>query len=218
MSQEVFIGARGWLHPVWDEKFYPEDMPEEWRLDYYSNEYKVVLVPAAQWREAGADATEWRDEVFEDFRFYFEIDAAWPQGSERLAEHIAALGGNCGGVVIAPGVAAGIADWVALEGLNVPRFAMLKPDEPAPAHGVIRGAYLDAINPADYPSAGEAKECVHGISGVNGETTPRELRTLLETALRLSNDAKRVVIFFTGDPPPMDEMDETITLAEMLGV
>lgn len=225
MSQEVIIGARGWLHPLWDERFYPEDMPEEWRLDYYSNEYKVVLVPAAQWRAADEQVAEWRDEVFEDFRFYFEIDAAWPEGGARLAEHIAHLGDLCAGVVIAPGAATSFQerDWDALKELATARFAILGAEETdirdlMRRHGVVCGAHLAPGTEPLPPVQASEEEVVHGIGGVNGDTTPRQLRGLLETALMQSGQTRRVILFFSDDPPPMDEMDEMITLAEMMGI
>ncbi len=31
---EVLVGARGWEHEAWTDRFYPADLPEDWRLTY----------------------------------------------------------------------------------------------------------------------------------------------------------------------------------------
>lgn len=67
------IGAYGWLHPHWENDFYPEDMPKEWWLAYYSNEFNTVMVPADYWRTGeGFDCAQWLDDIHDDFRFYVE--------------------------------------------------------------------------------------------------------------------------------------------------
>ena len=43
------IGTCGWEHEGWLGHFYPDDLPESWRLDYFSNEFNVVLVPQQVW-------------------------------------------------------------------------------------------------------------------------------------------------------------------------
>lgn len=47
--ENVLIGTEGWQHEAWLGSFYPEDLPEDWQLDYYSNLYRVLLVPYAVW-------------------------------------------------------------------------------------------------------------------------------------------------------------------------
>jgi uncharacterized protein YecE (DUF72 family) len=39
----VLIGACGWQHNDWTGEFYPDDLPEEWRLGYYAHEYQVSI-------------------------------------------------------------------------------------------------------------------------------------------------------------------------------
>lgn len=71
--ENLFIGAKSWNHSAWTNLFYPEDMPTIWRLDFYANTYRTVLVPQAEW-------LEWDDITIEDmldavegeFYFFFE--------------------------------------------------------------------------------------------------------------------------------------------------
>ena len=79
------VGTLGWQYESWVGGFYPDDMPEDWWLDYYANHYRVVLVPESQWMS-------WQEEAFEevleavegDFRFYFQLTE--PLSPEKLEQ------------------------------------------------------------------------------------------------------------------------------------
>jgi len=71
-THRVLIGACDWNHPAWLNDFYSEDLPEEWQLGFYSNEFPVVYVSAARWIN-NDELPEWNDEVSDTFRFILEI-------------------------------------------------------------------------------------------------------------------------------------------------
>lgn len=97
----IDIAALGWDHPEWYGPFFPEDLPEDWRLDYYANEFRAVAVPAAMWQEAGdEEVAAWLDAVPEGFAFFLEVPG--PTAAARLAEVAAALG-DCLGGLFGPG-------------------------------------------------------------------------------------------------------------------
>ncbi len=68
------VGAYGWEHEHWQGSFYPQDLPEDWRLGYYANMFTSVLVPEAKWSASNADFVQWEEDVHDDFRFYFLLD------------------------------------------------------------------------------------------------------------------------------------------------
>ena len=95
---DIQAGAYGWLHRHWQGSYYPDDLPEDWQLGYYSNDFNTVLVPAVDLvaNLAGGQALsieDWLDEVHENFRFYIECNAALLDavGSEALIEHLGTL-------------------------------------------------------------------------------------------------------------------------------
>ena len=45
------MGAFGWDHEQWRWQYYPDDMPSDWRLAYYANDFESVLVPFNIWSE-----------------------------------------------------------------------------------------------------------------------------------------------------------------------
>ena len=68
------IGTYGWQYDSWVGGFYPEDIPTDWQLDYYSNAYRVLLVPEQAWLTwTEEDYEEILDAVEGDFGFYFEV-------------------------------------------------------------------------------------------------------------------------------------------------
>ncbi|MEN8177108.1 MAG: hypothetical protein ABFS39_00630 [Pseudomonadota bacterium] len=98
------IMPAGWDYPAWVEEFYPEDLPEDWRLSYFANEFSEVLVPQVSWVDAGTDQLQsWIDDVSEDFRFFLEIsDPVELSICDKQAE---VLGSNLGGLVLAQNIA-----------------------------------------------------------------------------------------------------------------
>ncbi len=72
--ERVLTGAYGWRHAHWAGGYYPDDLPAEWRLQYYSNELDFVMVPASEWRpSAGFDCDDWLADTHDRFRFCVEL-------------------------------------------------------------------------------------------------------------------------------------------------
>ena len=43
------VGSAGWERRHWEGAFYPEDLPPEWRLGYYSQVFDCVYLSYAEW-------------------------------------------------------------------------------------------------------------------------------------------------------------------------
>lgn len=99
----ITLLRNGWAPGVGDEDFYPPDLPEDWRLSYFSNLYHAVLVPEWQWRGAnGAQLRAWVEDTPARFRFFLEID---DPGSQSVLERVSLrLGERLGGVLCGKGV------------------------------------------------------------------------------------------------------------------
>lgn len=89
----IEVIARGWDRSDWYGEFYPEDLPEDWRLSYFANAFQSVLVPAASWRGAsGERLAQWAEDVPDRFRFYLEVDASEGFGGLGTAQGQTTLG------------------------------------------------------------------------------------------------------------------------------
>ncbi len=68
------VGTIGWDHDNWVGNFYPDDLPDDWRFAYYSNDYRAVLVTADHFKAADKEAvSEWVEDCDEAFGFVVEI-------------------------------------------------------------------------------------------------------------------------------------------------
>lgn len=94
----IVCGSVGWNPPSLMQSFYPDDLPEDWRLTYYANEFSAVLLPPSTWRDVSLEQLQaWRDDVSQSFRFFFLCDGEC--ATERLQLLSQALGSNFGGVI-----------------------------------------------------------------------------------------------------------------------
>jgi len=84
------LGAICWEHPSWVGTFYPEDLPAEWRLNYYSTSFECVYLPYAIWHAAAPETLDaWQHDTQEHFRFLLQAPPAPSAENDAL---IAALG------------------------------------------------------------------------------------------------------------------------------
>jgi len=102
----ILIGAAGWQHKEWEnEVFYPEDLPDDWYLSFYANEFPVVLLSFDCWQDDNV-GQQMLDEISEQasdgFRCLFEC--SWNQdNSEQLLIQIKKLdqvSGHVAGLLI----------------------------------------------------------------------------------------------------------------------
>ena len=83
----VVVGARGWQHRGWEGTYYPTDLPAQWRLPYYANDFSGVLVPEREWRQVSpAELRQWREDTPEGFGFFLETGDPAAPGAEQAAE------------------------------------------------------------------------------------------------------------------------------------
>lgn len=69
----VYLGSIGWEHAAWQGVFYPDDLPEDWRLAYYNTQFSAVFLPYADWSTANDERwRQWLDDCQRRFRFVLE--------------------------------------------------------------------------------------------------------------------------------------------------
>jgi len=220
MAQQLEVGAVGWRHAGWADSFYPESLPPEWQLTYYSNEFARVLVPAAEWTGArAADLAAWHGDVHERFGFYLELPgvADAPVG-RSLAQAVEALGPRLAGLVVR--VAAGM-PMPAVDGLRqgVDADIALFIDIPSPPDPL----WLEAAQGV------EARVCwrpEHGewlqgsgmglLRAAEAAGDRRVLRGHIEAFLRQAESVEERTLLFEGEPPPLTAMQDTSVIASLL--
>jgi len=224
-THRVVIGACGWKHVAWLDEFYAEDLPEEWQLGFYSNEFSVVYVPASDWIDH-LDLEEWGDDVSESFRFILEIPA---QILRNDAAYISALknakglGEFCLGFVFRLD-----ANICKESGLFQSRCSEASAIAPicVDKSGHESSADFDQIlleNNISELWDGKSSE-VEGLGRghlaitriASDELDMRSLRTVIETCLSVSSDDCVSVLIIEGEPPSLDILRNADTLLNLL--
>ena len=68
--QRVTIGTIGWDFPAWSKSYYPEDIPEDWKLAFYANDFAAVVLPESEW---AGDAIQALQDTVEDLDEGFKV-------------------------------------------------------------------------------------------------------------------------------------------------
>ena len=104
---ELQVGTYSWQHADWRGKFYPDDLPEAWQLDYFGNVFRVVLVPQAEWESWSPSFVQAVSESIEDgFEIYLALNNDLKSGLEnpqtvaKLTEIISLLDRSVVGFVV----------------------------------------------------------------------------------------------------------------------
>lgn len=194
------ISAAGWLRPDWIDTYYPEGLPPMWRLAYYANDFRRVLVPGhyARWM-VPAHLDRWSREVPPGFRFWLEVDAAvpvaawWAQWRRVLRDPVAAPEG----IILSARSARILATRTDFDPRNPPLLV---------ARQAYRGGWL-----AQGPEVPEGTACAHARAGP--DTAVSELVTLLTGVARRCK-APVCQLFLDA---PASVIEEASRLARLLG-
>ena len=194
MLADVVVGARGWLHEYWMESFYPEDIPEDWRLGFYANEFNTLLVPWSQWSESVDDLEEGLEDTADDFHLYLEL----PPQQQALPEHLAQIQERVTGFICRESEQQ---EWLAeIADYNIRILT------PVPEDNDIFQVF--ASRPEDKNL---------GLVLMNGAKIDdlSMMREQLEMVLKTT--VKRLDIIFIDEKPDMEAMQNTRMIAELMG-
>ena len=66
----VCVGCSGWQYRQWSGIFYPPELPQRLRLEYYATRFETVEVNNSFYKlPTKGRMTDWRNRVPDDFRF-----------------------------------------------------------------------------------------------------------------------------------------------------
>ena len=98
--KNVLLGALQWKVPRWQDEYYPEDLPEEWQLSYYANEFSTTLIDVQQYLDEDSfdELTEALDGCQDQFHpvICVSTDSVAMSQAEEFIRSLAALDPDAG--------------------------------------------------------------------------------------------------------------------------
>ena len=86
----IALGAWDWRHAAWNGRFYADDLPPEWYLTFYSNEFDAVGLSAAGWMNPPLwELEQWLEDTHAGFRFHLVMPSMVLKGDEDVFGDIA---------------------------------------------------------------------------------------------------------------------------------
>lgn len=222
MSYEhaLLIGACGWSFPGWTPHFYPDDLPEDWRLGFYANEFPVVLVTHREWQSAGADPQQWCEDSDISLWFVSEVIADEPSDAVPQIQQTRRLGQRCAGILWRTTLqndAQALSELLngAIPGLPVcVDFGDAKPDEAVIS--LLRQRQTGWCWHGHDDTAGMQVGPLAIARVANHDVDLRELRRLVEICLEASRDDRRVILLFDGNPPDVERIQKAGVIMDLL--
>ncbi len=99
--QNLSVGVDDWQACSWLEAYYPEGLPEDWRFDYYLNDFRSALIAQAQWQAWTAqELAELQAVSREGSGLYLRIDHADSISAQQAELVVQALAGCLVGVLV----------------------------------------------------------------------------------------------------------------------
>jgi len=216
----LLIGACGWSHSNWCADFYPQDLPVDWWLSYYANEFPVVLVTAQEWRLPEADASQWCEDTETSFRFVVEITADTVEEVQHQLEKVAGFGERCVGILLYTSLSAeGAAISALLDEINSAWSICLdfggdRPDEIVLQ--LLRERQIGWCWHGDGPTEGLTHGSLAVTRILRKEANPRQIRHWVETALANSAEQRQSILLFDGEPPNIAVMRQAQIILDLL--
>jgi len=201
------VGATGWEFGPWEQSYYPEDLPEDWRLTYYSNDFPVVRLPTSRLAAASDnEVQEWLDETNGQFRFVVELDC--PQDA-ALEARLATLRPKLLAVIVPRDGA--IQPGEALAGL--PRVMAKAEDQSCELH--LQAGVGHCWNGQGAPCWGDdiALVCL----AASDYKDMRRLKEVIAACQPALEEGRQLVLLFEGQAPDVEVMHNARTIAELLG-
>lgn len=203
------IGSVEWLHDHWEPSYYPEGLPRDWWLTYYSNEFPCVLVAPDLTRTD--TAAQWLADTHAQFRFFLYLRALQESEWSAAVALARALGERLGGIVCdSAGLPASDSETVKqLAELGV----HIAVDRAVADHPWIGAGIAGCVWRPDHAVAG----CVVGIVSEPLRGDRRALRGCIETfAKQAGTDTN--TLFIGGTRPELESLRDAGVIAGLLGV
>jgi len=200
-------GSVGWRHEGWDDSYYPDGLPEDWQLEFYTHLFRVLALPSDDWMTASTEEVEqWLEDGGDECSFFLMIDSPdWgTQQAEKLAHAGALLSGSLLGIVV-------MQDQVRLSDSMLSELSKhfkVFIDSDAPVS--------DDVFSVCWRPDRKTEHSVVGMLTANQSNNTRQLRGYIESFLQQAGEDRELYLLFSGEPPVIKAMQDAQVIGQML--
>lgn len=205
--------ARGWCHDDWYGAFYPDDLPPEWRLAYYANEFRSLLATEQECVQGYCD--DWAEELSGEFALC--VEATTLAGAAALHDWLSGKQGKGikGLLLRSRSRDEGMALFEKYSDLSIPLFLDVNVDELTHLadHGKVNCLWRPGRNLLPGTTAGLCA----GIISDGDYDDDRSLRQLAEEFLQACPPGCSLAcLFVEGAPPELGILQRLAIMADLL--
>ena len=215
-THRILIGSYGWQHEGWQDSYYPDDLPPEWRLGYYSNEFPLAVVTGREQAQAAELPDEMAD-CREDLWVLISVpNDAGLESAVDLLQQLPRQGGLL--LQVDPTAHRDPHAWLT-------QIAPRLNGHPLCVDPVrlLNEAWRDALRARSIGWSWNPHSDADGLAlgplaviRVDGACSARQLRDYLEAALAVSRPTRQVVLVLDGQPPDVETLRQAKQIEELL--
>jgi len=218
MKPEILVVARGWAHEGWWGSFYPPDLPPDWRLPYYANEFRGAMIPLRSVLGCSSEtARRWTEDIPAGFRFFLELPAQ-PEAAKMLAK-LQALHKHLSGILLVQGSRTDLSplEWrellMPLTGYPLCLDAALFP------HGPRGIGHLPSGLSVSWPGGARMPGGTLALGRLKPTQSLRALREQIAAFLAYAGGGRvsLAVLVLDGQPPDIEILRQARVIGELLG-
>ncbi len=221
-TYRVLIGSNGWQHAGWQTTFYDEDLPPEWQLGFYANEFPVVYLDAADWLDNDAVA-DWVEDVSEHFRFVVALPLSRLVDSrtqQQVMQQLQYLQEHCLAVVLQGEPALFMASLAVVDSLLSDTAVVLDPQgasAEAEILAVLQQRQIALLRDENTPLQAAHHHGRVAVCRLSATTLAMPaLRQVVEDCLALSDEQCISTLFVQGQPPSLEMMRNADVILNLL--
>lgn len=229
VTHRILIGAYGWSHTAWQDDFYPHELPEDWQLAYYGNEFPVIMVPSAYWQQPGRALIEAAlEDSAESLQVVYEaplvLQADTPVAEvvsilHAFAEQITTIGHPCAAVVIpADSADFPFAEFLQALHISIPLVFVFTADLDGMQSTKLHSLFKEYDVGLCWSGGAGAEVLQFGpvaLTLIRGPLEMRQLRSVIETILSETKGGQQSILIFQGQAPAIESMRNAAVMLDL---
>ncbi|MGM0678311.1 MAG: hypothetical protein ACQESY_00395 [Pseudomonadota bacterium] len=215
-THRLLIGSCGWQHEDWQDSYYPADLPPDWRLGYYSNEFPLAVITERE-RTLERDIPAEMEACREDLWVLVTVpNDAGLESAVGLLQQLPRQGGIL--LPLDPTAHSDPEAWLAQIETRLNGYPLCV--DPC---RLLDGAWRDALRARSIGWSWNPHSDTDGLAlgplaviQPGDDCSPRQIRDYLQAGLAVSSSTRNVALVLDGQPPDVETLRQAKQIEELL--